>query len=80
MADAVAAFEHETVKTLGSTRLPSVQVETLKLKNIMNEIIPMNEWYFRSAYEAMVYHGPGIPCLSAQAEEQNPIGQRPGEP
>jgi hypothetical protein len=49
MADTVAAFELETVKTLRSTRLPTVQVETLELKNIMNEIIPMNEWHFRSA-------------------------------
>jgi hypothetical protein len=43
MADAVAALEHEAVKTLGSTRLPTVQVETLELKNIMNEIISINE-------------------------------------
>jgi hypothetical protein len=43
MADAVAALEYETVKTLVSTRLHTVQVETLELKNIMNEIIPMNE-------------------------------------
>jgi hypothetical protein len=32
MADAVAALEHKTVETLGSTRLPTVQVETLELK------------------------------------------------
>jgi hypothetical protein len=49
MADAVAAFEHETVKSLGSTRLTTVQVKTLELKNIINEIIPLNEWHFRSA-------------------------------
>jgi hypothetical protein len=41
MADAVVTFEHETVMTLGSARIPTVQVETLELKNIMNEIIPM---------------------------------------
>jgi hypothetical protein len=29
MADAVAALEHKTVKTLGSTKLPIVQVETM---------------------------------------------------
>jgi hypothetical protein len=28
MVDVVAALEHETVKTLGSTRRPAVQVET----------------------------------------------------
>jgi hypothetical protein len=43
MADTVATLEHKTVKTLGSTRLPTVQVKTLELKTIMNEIIPMNE-------------------------------------
>jgi hypothetical protein len=32
MADAVAALEHEIVKTLGSPRLLTVQVETLELK------------------------------------------------
>jgi hypothetical protein len=42
MADVVAAFKHETIKVLGST----FQVETLELKNIMNEIIPINEWLF----------------------------------
>jgi hypothetical protein len=41
MADVVAALEYETVKTQGSTKLPTVQVETLELNNIMNEIIPM---------------------------------------
>jgi hypothetical protein len=41
IVDTVAAPEHETSKTLGSTRLPTVQVETLEIKNIMNEIIPM---------------------------------------
>jgi hypothetical protein len=41
IADTVAALEHKTVKILGSTRLPTVQVEILELKNIMNDIIPM---------------------------------------
>jgi hypothetical protein len=41
MADAVAALKHETIKTLGSTKLSTVQVETLELKNITNEIISM---------------------------------------
>jgi hypothetical protein len=36
MADVVAALKHETVKTLGSARLLTVQVEALKLKKIMN--------------------------------------------
>jgi hypothetical protein len=49
MGDAVAALENETVKTLGSIRLPTVQVETLELKNIMNEIIPMFKRHIRSA-------------------------------
>jgi hypothetical protein len=33
MADAVANFKLKTVKTLGSTRLPTVLVKTLELKN-----------------------------------------------
>jgi hypothetical protein len=49
IADVVTTFKHKTVKTLGSTRLTTVQVETLELKNIMNEIIPMNERHFRIA-------------------------------
>jgi hypothetical protein len=49
MADAVAALEYKTVKTLGSTRLSTVQVETLGLKNIMNEVILMFQWHFYSA-------------------------------
>jgi hypothetical protein len=49
MANAVAVLKHATVKTLGSIRLPAVQVETLKFKQIMNKIIPMNEWHFHSA-------------------------------
>jgi hypothetical protein len=49
MAVVVAALKHETVKTLGSTRLPTVQAETLELKNIMNEIIPIFQLHFRSA-------------------------------
>jgi hypothetical protein len=32
MADTAAALEHETIKTLGSTRLSAVQVETLNSK------------------------------------------------
>jgi hypothetical protein len=48
-ADAIAALEHKTIKTLSSNRLPPVQVETLEPKKIINEIIPMNEWHFRSA-------------------------------
>jgi hypothetical protein len=43
MADAVAALKHETVKTLGSTRLPMVLIETLELKNKINGIVLMNE-------------------------------------
>jgi hypothetical protein len=46
MADAVAFIEHETVNTLGNTRILTVQVETLELKNIMNEIMPMFQWHF----------------------------------
>jgi hypothetical protein len=59
-ADAVAALEHETIKTLGSTRLPAVQVETLDFKNIMNEIIPMFQWNFRSAADLylIILHDP----------------------
>jgi hypothetical protein len=30
--DVIAALKHKTVKTLGNTRLPTFQVETLKLK------------------------------------------------
>jgi hypothetical protein len=45
MTDVVAALKHKTIKTL----LPAVQVEALKLKNIMNEIIPKSRWYFYSA-------------------------------
>ena len=40
MADSVAALEHQTKTKLGKTRLPEIEVETLNLKNIMNEIIP----------------------------------------
>jgi hypothetical protein len=65
MADAAAALEHEIVKTLGSYRLPSVQVETLELKSIMNEIIPMNEWHFRSAAEL------NLPILDDPADYQH---------
>jgi hypothetical protein len=32
-----------------SSRLLTVQVETLELKNMINEIMPMNEWHFCSA-------------------------------
>jgi hypothetical protein len=43
MADAVAALKHEAMNTLSSTRLPTLQVEALELKNIMNQIIQINE-------------------------------------
>jgi hypothetical protein len=33
MADAVAVLEHETIKALGSTKLPAVKVPTLELKH-----------------------------------------------
>jgi hypothetical protein len=39
MADVVAALKHETIKTLGSTRLSTVKVKIMKLKNIINEIL-----------------------------------------
>jgi hypothetical protein len=35
--DVAAVLEHATVKTLGSTRLLAVQVETLELKNIITK-------------------------------------------
>jgi hypothetical protein len=54
MADAVAAVEHETVKTLGSNKLPTVQVKTFELKNIMNKIIPIFQWHFCSAADLNV--------------------------
>jgi hypothetical protein len=62
---AVAALEHETVKTLGSTRLPTVQVEALKLKNIMNKIKPMFQWHFRSAADL------NLPILNDSAGYQH---------
>jgi hypothetical protein len=64
-ADAVTAFEHEAVKTLSSTRLPTVQVETLECNNITNEIIPMNEWHFRSAADL------NLPILDDSADYQH---------
>ena len=45
MADSVAGG---TSKPLGKLKLP-VQVDTLKLRNIMNEIIPLHHWHFRKA-------------------------------
>jgi hypothetical protein len=51
MAGTVTALNHETIKTLSSTRISMIQVGTFELKNIMNEIIPMNEWHFCSAGE-----------------------------
>jgi hypothetical protein len=45
MGDAVAG---NSPKTLGSLHLP-VQQEDLDLRNILNEIIPMFKWHFRSA-------------------------------
>jgi hypothetical protein len=65
MADTVATLENETVKTLGSTKLPTVQVETLKLKNIMNETIPMFQWNFRSAADLK------LPILNDSADYQH---------
>jgi hypothetical protein len=67
MADAVVTLKHETVKTLGSTRIFMVQVETLKLKKIRNEIIPMNVWHFRS--EASL----NLPILDDPADYQHRI-------
>jgi hypothetical protein len=64
-ADVVAALEHETVKTLGSTKLPTVQVETLELKNTMNKLIPMLQWHFRSAYDL------NLPILDDPADYQH---------
>jgi hypothetical protein len=55
MADVVVALEHETIKTLGSIRLPMVQVETLDFKNITNEIILMFQWHFRSAADLSLH-------------------------
>jgi hypothetical protein len=45
MADAVAGQSKEI---LGTTALP-VQKYQLKLENIMNEIIPLHQWHFRTA-------------------------------
>jgi hypothetical protein len=67
MTDAVEALKHETVRTLGSTRLPTVQVETLELKNIMNKIIPMSQWHFRSAADL------NLPILDNPAEYQHRV-------
>jgi hypothetical protein len=67
MADTVAILKHEIVKTLGSTKLPTVHVETLELKNIINEIIPMNEWHFHSAADL------NLPILDDPAHYQHRI-------
>jgi hypothetical protein len=65
MADMVAALEHKNIKTIGNTRLPAVQVETLELKNIMNEIISMIPWHFRSAPDL------NLPILNKSADYQH---------
>jgi hypothetical protein len=65
MVDALAVLENKTVKTLGSTRLITVQVATLELKNIMNEIILMNEWHFRTAVDL------NLPILDDPANYQH---------
>jgi hypothetical protein len=80
MVDTVVAFEHETVKTLDNTMLLMVQVETMKLKKIINEIIPLNEWYFRSAADlnlsilddpAKYQHRVQLKKMTAKRDESN---------
>jgi hypothetical protein len=64
------AYSWQNVKTLGSTRLPTVQVETLELKNIMNEIIPMLQWHFCSAADL------NLPIVDNPADYQHRIQLR----
>jgi hypothetical protein len=51
LADKVAEGPRASNKTLGKTKLPTMHVDTLELKNIMNEIVPMYKWHFRSAHD-----------------------------
>jgi hypothetical protein len=69
LADLIAANakEHETVKSLGNTRLPPMEVETMVLHNIMNEIIPMYQWHLRSAVDT------SIPILDDPLEHQHSV-------
>ena len=65
MADVLASSATNVIKSLGSTRLPLVQVETLELSNIMNEIVRMFQWHFRSATDL------NLPILDDPAEYQH---------
>jgi hypothetical protein len=67
MADAVAG---NSPKTLGSLHLP-VQQEDLDLRNILNEIIPMFKWHFRSAADpnAIIWDDPEMHQHHAQLKK-----------
>jgi hypothetical protein len=61
----VAALEYATAKTQDSTKFFSIQVDTLKLKNIMNKTIPENQLHFRAPGDL------NFPILDNQADYQH---------